>query len=48
VPTHRGIAPLSLAFTVWGLGAVFLRERFTARRAGATVAVLAGLVAMRL
>jgi len=30
------------------LGAVFLKERFTAQRAGATAAVLAGLVVLRL
>ena len=30
------------------LGAMFLGERFTLRRAGATATVLAGLVALRL
>jgi drug/metabolite transporter (DMT)-like permease len=30
------------------LGAIFLKERFTARRAGATAAVLGGLVVLRL
>jgi uncharacterized membrane protein len=30
------------------LGAVFLKERFTARRASATAAVLAGLIVLRL
>jgi drug/metabolite transporter (DMT)-like permease len=30
------------------LGAVFLKEPFTARRAGATLAVLAGLMALRM
>ncbi|MGH7337313.1 MAG: EamA family transporter, partial [Myxococcota bacterium] len=29
------------------LGALFLKEPFTARRAGATLVVLAGLVALR-
>ncbi|MGH8707371.1 MAG: EamA family transporter, partial [Burkholderiales bacterium] len=30
------------------LGALFLKEPFTARRAGATLVVLAGLVALRI
>jgi drug/metabolite transporter (DMT)-like permease len=30
------------------LGALFLKERFTARRVAATVAVLAGLMTLRL